>query len=778
MYKIRNNTLQHKQNQLRYINIEINTQNSILNHYLRTSQPTRQHQDDLRWINKFNENFENKLIEKHDKKIKILKENEVQQLSTKPQTTKTMNSKITYDTSNVINISKIHLSQEQLKVISKGLKFVPTPTKINTITTVVNCEKSLFSTSKLIKNAAISEISTFIQKWKKPNKSNMNKNELKLLKEIKSIEDIVIVQADKGGKIVVMDKNEYMKKIEEKLNDLNVYEQVKKDPTTIIKTEISKKVTKMLNQNKITDQNKYYLTSIDDLPKIRGQPKLHKVDIPMRIVTCSRDTITSPISQFIFKIIKELRTTLNGVVCNTSNFIKNIRDVKLNQDEHLASLDIQDLYTNIPVNKAIDITLERLVESKKLDNLPFTKTDIKELLDLTLKNSYFQFNGKFYKQKTGLPMGNTLSPILADIYMDEYQKQHLHEVNIPNKIWRYVDDILIITKMNKPELDQYVYDLNKIRGTIKFTSEFEQNDQINYLDTMLTKTKINNDIILKIRWFRKDTAADRLLNYESSHGKSIKNNIVKNMTTRILETTQDNKDQQEDLNKLRNMLIKSNYPLKEIEKLIKQTCQEFQSNKNKNKPNDKNNDPVSHIKDKNNEFICSLTLPYVPGMEVLKRKLEKKLKIKVYFSYPYKLQSQFNQSLKVPSKSVIYQIPCSCKQTYVGQTKVGIDNRMKQHSKAINDNENNSKSEMVKHFQEKKFQCLFDTNDAFIIEEEKDYWKRRTKEAIYSIISESVNTHDEINAAWTPILHKAKHQIERKIESARENYNKYKRTKT
>ena len=77
----------------------------------------------------------------------------------------------------------------------------------------------------------------------------------------------------------------------------------------------------------------------------------------MRIVTCSRDTITSPISQFIFKIIKELRTTLTGVVCNTSNFIKSIADIKLNQDEHLASLDIQDLYNNIPINKAIDITL-------------------------------------------------------------------------------------------------------------------------------------------------------------------------------------------------------------------------------------------------------------------------------------------------------------------------------------------------------------------------------------------------------------------------------------
>jgi hypothetical protein len=78
--------------------------------------------------------------------------------------------------------------------------------------------------------------------------------------------------------------------------------------------------------------------------------------------------------------------------------------------------------------------------------------------------------------------------------------------------------------------------------------------------------------------------------------------------------------------------------------------------------------------------------------------------MKVFFSYPYKLQSQFNQSLKVPSKSVLYQIPFSCKGTNVEQTKVDIDNRMKQHSKAINNNnETNSNSEMVKNVQEKKF---------------------------------------------------------------------------
>ena len=108
-------------------------------------------------------------------------------------------------------------------------------------------------------------------------------------------------------------------------------------------------------------------------------------------------------------------------------------------------------------------------------------------------------------------MGNTLSPILADIYMDEYQKQYLTKINIPDKFYRYVDDILIITKMNQQELDNYISELNKVHKTIKFTHEYEQNNQLNYLDTTLTKINSNNTAKLKIRWHRKDTATDRLL---------------------------------------------------------------------------------------------------------------------------------------------------------------------------------------------------------------------------------------------------------------------------
>jgi hypothetical protein len=156
-------------------------------------------------------------------------------------------------------------------------------------------------------------------------------------------------------------------------------------------------------------------------------------------------------------------------------------------------------------------------------------------------------------------MGNTLSPILADIYMDHYLAEHLHDVNQNNTIWRCIDDILIITNLNEQEL-------NDIRGSIHFTYEYEQNNKINFFDAALTRINKQNQMKIKMRWFRKETASNRLLNYESYHGKSMKTNIVRNMATITIKTIEDAKEQKEDLLKLKKMSLNPSYPPKEIEK--------------------------------------------------------------------------------------------------------------------------------------------------------------------------------------------------------------------
>lgn len=65
------------------------------------------------------------------------------------------------------------------------------------------------------------------------------------------MDNIVIIPTDKGGKCVNMDRDNYLKKVEEKLNDKNVYETVK-NPLTKIKKSISEFTERLFTHNKIT----------------------------------------------------------------------------------------------------------------------------------------------------------------------------------------------------------------------------------------------------------------------------------------------------------------------------------------------------------------------------------------------------------------------------------------------------------------------------------------------------------------------------------------------
>ncbi|CAF3780612.1 unnamed protein product [Rotaria sp. Silwood1] len=227
------------------------------------------------------------------------------------------------------------------------------------------------------------------------------------------------------------------------------------------------------------------------------------------------------------------------------------------------------------------------------------------------------------------------------------------------------------------------------------------------------------------------------------------------MASRIIQTTRNTTEQQEDLQQLTTMLINSNYPEKEIRKLIQESL------KTANSTSTTTTDTDQTPTDMQSKY--TITIPYVPGAEVLKRRLEK-LQIKVFFSYPNKIKSYFNSNINNETKSIIYRIQCDCNQIYVGETKVGLKARMEQHEKLILEDEHNSNSEIVQHFHKQNYQCLFDTSNAHVIDRDKNWKKRRYKEAIHSIINESINRHDEIDDGWLPILHKKKQEILQRTE--------------
>lgn len=346
-------------------------------------------------------------------------------------------------------------------------------------------------------------------------------------------------------------------------------------------------------------------------------------------------------------------------------------------------------------------------------------------------------------------MGNLLSPLLADVFMDNYIEEHV-ELEEKEKLWRYVDDICMITKMDEDATKSFVDSLNTLEGSIRFTSEYEIDGQLNFLDTTLTRDTLNKKI--KVRWFRKTTAADRFLNYHSCHQLSIKRNIVKNMSARIMDATQDKSQQREDLNTLRNMFIKSNYPQRQIDKLIQDSLRERTNT----------TQPTSTTPKDSDEMKCCLSLPYAPGMEVLKRRLEK-LNIKLYFSYNRKLSSLVPSHQNFQSRSVVYKIPCTCTAQYVGETKVGLGKRMKQHDALIKKNDKDAHSEIVQHHHKNRTKCRFDPSKATILDNETDWKKRKVKEAIYTQILRSINKCDIVNPAWNNIVRKNCNEIRKQV---------------
>ena len=84
-------------------------------------------------------------------------------------------------------------------------------------------------------------------------------------------------------------------------------------------------------------------------------------------------------------------------VQNNKDFLESIKNIKIQPDECIMSYDVSALFTSIPIEPAIKIIQKHLEDDKDLNNrTSMTVNHIICLLDFSLKNDYFSFQGRFY----------------------------------------------------------------------------------------------------------------------------------------------------------------------------------------------------------------------------------------------------------------------------------------------------------------------------------------------------------------------------------------------
>ena len=122
------------------------------------------------------------------------------------------------------------------------------------------------------------------------------------------------------------------------------------------------------------------------------------------------------------------------------HFMEKIKQETVPDGYKMVSLDVESLLTNVPLEKTIDITLERIYDSKEI-NTQITCPEMIELLKLCTKSANFTFNNQVYQKNDRVAIGSPLGPVLAGIFMVELETWIFLTLGNMVLNWkRFVDD--------------------------------------------------------------------------------------------------------------------------------------------------------------------------------------------------------------------------------------------------------------------------------------------------------------------------------------------------
>ena len=300
------------------------------------------------------------------------------------------------------------------------------------------------------------------------------------------------------------------------------------------------------------------------------------------------------------------------------------------------------------------------------------------LLRFCLNNSYFSFQGRFCQQTEGAAMGSPISPIVANLFMEDLEVQAIRTSPTQPSLWkRFVDDTFTIIK--KEDRSSFLQHLNSIHQNIKFTCEEERDDgSMPFLDILVTPKE---DGSLSTLVFRKPTHTDLYLQWDSQHTISSKYNVAGTLYHRAKTVCSDLQLQKKEEGHLYQALQKCKYPIWAINRA------RIKSQNTVRRTNSSSNNQNGQEKTINKNIY--MVVPYQQGLSERFKNTCQKYSVQVHFK-----GGQTIKDLLMPPKDkdpitnksgVIYRFKCSedgCEEEYIGESARTFAERFKEHQKS------------------------------------------------------------------------------------------------
>ena len=208
-------------------------------------------------------------------------------------------------------------------------------------------------------------------------------------------------------------------------------------------------------------------------------------------------------------------------------------------------------------------------------------------MEVLLKNNVFSFNNDLYVQLVGAPMGGAPVPDYANMFMaqntDKSMKNIANKYNKQNKQAlklhkRFLDDIYLIFCGSSKALHQFLKEINQVNPTIELTMshtsipgeamedrcDCEPLESIPFLDTLSSVKEGKIETTL----FRKQTDRNQYLLPTCCHPRQTTRSIPFSLATRIIRICSSKENREQELNKLKELLLERQYKLEVIESAI------------------------------------------------------------------------------------------------------------------------------------------------------------------------------------------------------------------
>ena len=156
-------------------------------------------------------------------------------------------------------------------------------------------------------------------------------------------------------------------------------------------------------------------------------PKTHKEGEPLRPIVSGIDDPLDRLGWLLEQITSQLLAFVPAHLNDTGDFLGRLRDIYptgFPAGSIAFSIDVKNLYGNIPTDEAIEAVMELICENRNELNLFGLGTeDVRALLSHSLHNDHSRFNETFYKQTNGIAMGSRIAPSIAIVFMGKLEAE-------------------------------------------------------------------------------------------------------------------------------------------------------------------------------------------------------------------------------------------------------------------------------------------------------------------------------------------------------------------